>query len=315
MASSTPQWLQTTHSHKLRELLTQVQDPVEELVLHLLRSRLHLLVLALHGCHESVLLRLHAIAGFLQLTIYISHDSFAQSRARFSHYKPLVSSFFTRVLCKKYDGNSFVSKANQEVLQLVYSHLESFMFFVFHPCSTDLFGRATKHIENRCSLYCCQKNVKAAKTKGSEILDQTTHSAKVNTPSSRGSPSSVKMRCHTTSRSPQQFTNAGSSCMYGGPPSWSSEEQHVELQSAPPSTFSAHPQSINWRRRPYVPQSFRSCCLFVTRPFMFSSKHTSPAFFLSLHLQSRLVALPDLLVAHFIRRFPQRAVCMDSQSS
>ena len=66
---------------------------------------------------------------------------------------------------------------------------------------------------------------------------------------------------------PTHRTNhhTGSSCMYGGAPSWSSSEQCVELPSAPPSTFCVCNSAEHQPATPPIPphRTFCSCVLLV----------------------------------------------------
>ena len=68
----------------------------------------------------------------------------------------------------------------------------------------------------------------------------------------------------------------GSSCK---PPSWSSEEQYVELRSAPPSTYlSLYTLRASVREATHASHKFfRSCVLLLTCLFHVSWKHDSPA--------------------------------------
>ena len=95
-------------SQKLRtaDILTTAQhsqDHLQELVLNILRGAL---VLALHGCHEHVLLRLQVVHASPQLAAFCAAISRHTSRTpSISHFvvsarQTCGTPFITRVLCE-----------------------------------------------------------------------------------------------------------------------------------------------------------------------------------------------------------------------
>ena len=145
-----------------------------------------------------------------------------------------------------------------------------------------------------CSLLLSKEGQSCAKKKGQAVLNQTMHCAKVSKPSSRDWPSSAKMRCRTTSRSPIHHT--WSSCMCGGPPSWSSKEQYVELPCSPPTTFSVQIRRASTDDAAHTShKSFRFLRFVRDLTLHVFVEASTSSFFLPTQLRKQPRALPDLL--------------------
>ena len=144
-----------------------------------------------------------------------------------------------------------------------------------------------------CSLLLSKEGQSCAKKQGQAVLNQTMHCAKVSKPSSRDWPSSAKMRCRTTSRSP--IHHIWSSCMCGVPP-WSSKEQHVELPCSPPTTFSVQIRRASTDDAAHTShKSFRFLRFVRDLTLHVFVEASTSSFFLPTQLRKQPRALPDLL--------------------